>query len=227
MSPVHAATLVAIGTIAFLDRWPVLQSMVSRPLVVGTAAGVVLGDPGAGALWGAVFEAMYLAQLPVGASRLPDAGLAALAGTTVALSGVVDGVYPAALAGATGWLAGHLGEVADRVQRRWNGVLAAWGRSAAEGGEPRGPGRAMASALGAGVALGATVSAVAVGGAVAASSWTAGSPWVGPMDGATLRIVVVAALAVTGTRAFPSRVGRGLAWGGGAVLAATSVWGLG
>lgn len=227
MSLLQAIALVAVGTIAFLDRWPVLQSMMARPLVVGTAVGVTLGDPMGGALWGAVFEAMFLALLPVGASRLPDAGLAALAGTTAAVSGYADGAYPAALAGTLGWLVGHPGEWADRLQRRWNGALAARARSAAEAGRPRGPARAMAAAVGAGAVLGAVVSAAVVAGAVAAVTWTAGSPWVGPLEAGTLQVAVAAGLVVSGTRAFPSRGSSSLAWGGGALVAALLVWGLG
>ncbi|MDX1660496.1 MAG: PTS sugar transporter subunit IIC [Gemmatimonadota bacterium] len=227
MTWIETAVLVGIGVIAFLDRWPVLQSMVSRPLVVGAAVGVTLGDPTGGALWGALFEVMYLGLLPVGASRLPDAGLAALAGTTVALTGVVDGVYPAGLAGASGWLAGHLGEAADRLQRRWNGALARWARSAAAAGETSVPGRAMVAAVGAASLLGATVSVVAVVGGAGASAWLSGGAWAGPLDGPTVRVLVAAGLAVSGARAFFRRGADAIAWGGAALAGALVVWGTG
>lgn len=227
MSGARAAALVAIGVIAFLDRWPAAQAMVSRPLVVGTAVGLALGDPAAGALWGAVFEAMYLGLLPVGAARVPDAGLAALTGTTVAITGMADGTYPAALACTLGWLAGHLGEGADRLQRRWNGVLAAWGRRRAEAGDPGAPGRAVLGALVAAAALGAAVSGAAIAGAAAATAWVGASPWAGPLGTPTLRLVVAAALAVTGARGFLARDRSGFAWAGGALGAALLVWGVG
>lgn len=227
MSGAAAVALVAIGTIAFLDRWPVAQAMVARPIVVGTAAGVALGDPAAGALWGAVFEAMYLGLLPVGAARLPDAGLAALAGTTAAITGMSDGAYPAALAGTLGWLAGHLGDVADRLQRRWNGALAAWGHRGAEAGDPRAPGRALLGAMVAATALGAAVSGAAVAAAVGVTAWFGPGPGPGALEAPILRLLVGAGLAVTGARAFLAKDRTRVAWAGGALGAALLVWGVG
>lgn len=223
MSGLQAIALVAIGTVAFLDRWPVLQAMVSRPIVVGTAVGGALGDPAGGALWGAVFEAMYLGLLPVGAARLPDAGLAALTGTTAALLGGSGGIYPAALAGGLAWLAGHGGEAVDRLQRRWNGALATRGRERAKAGDPGAPGRALTGAVAAGAALGAGVSAVAVAAAAVAAEAFGGSVWAGALGAPTLRLLVAASLAVSGARAFLRRDRTAIAWGAGAVAAALLV----
>lgn len=223
MSGAEAAALVAIGTVAFLDRWPVLQAMLSRPIVVGTAVGVALGDPAAGALWGAVFEAMYLGLLPVGAARLPDPGLAALTGTTVALLGQADGTFPAIVAGGLGWIAGHAGEAADGLQRRWNGVLAARGREGADEGDPAAPGRAIAIATASAALLGAALSAVAVAGASAAATLGPG-PWTGALEAGPLRILVAGALAVAGARAFVGRDRSLAAFGAGAAVAAVVVW---
>ncbi|MGD2135073.1 MAG: PTS sugar transporter subunit IIC [Gemmatimonadales bacterium] len=71
--------LVVWGTLVGLDLATVGQVMISRPLVAGTVAGCILGDPVAGAMAGAILELFALEVLPVGASRYPDYGLGAVA----------------------------------------------------------------------------------------------------------------------------------------------------
>jgi len=62
--------------------------MISRPLVAGTLAGWLFGEPGTGLLLGGVLEMIYLDALPVGAARFPDCGLAAVVGCgTLAIAG--------------------------------------------------------------------------------------------------------------------------------------------
>ena len=48
---------------SFLDQWPALQAMISRPIVIGPVVGAILGAPAEGVLWGAALEAMALAVL--------------------------------------------------------------------------------------------------------------------------------------------------------------------
>ncbi|HET6363071.1 MAG TPA: PTS sugar transporter subunit IIC, partial [Gemmatimonadota bacterium] len=120
MTEWQAASLVALGAVVFLDQWPAVQSMASRPVVVGPGVGWILGSPADGVLWGAAFEAMLLAIQPVGAARYPDAALAGLLGTAAAIVGSESGVYPAAWAVAVAAGAGWAGEIVGRLQRRWN-----------------------------------------------------------------------------------------------------------
>jgi mannose/fructose/N-acetylgalactosamine-specific phosphotransferase system component IIC len=68
--------LVAWGTLAGLDLVSTLQGLLSRPIVSGTIAGLVLGDVPAGLRIGAVLELFALDVVPVGASRYPDFGAA-------------------------------------------------------------------------------------------------------------------------------------------------------
>jgi mannose/fructose/N-acetylgalactosamine-specific phosphotransferase system component IIC len=87
-----------LGGIVGLDATSVAQIMISRPLVVGTLAGFLLGVPVQGALLGALFEIFHLSILPIGAARYPEAGTATVA-ATAALSAA-----PAATHGSAGLL---------------------------------------------------------------------------------------------------------------------------
>lgn len=68
MSP-ELGWLLLWGTAVALDLVSVPQVMITRPLVAGTVAGVILGDPAAGAAVGAILELFALDLLPVGAAR--------------------------------------------------------------------------------------------------------------------------------------------------------------
>jgi len=125
MTGLEVTLLVVTGAVLTLDRWPVLQTMASRPLVVGPLVGFVLGDVENGVLWGAVFEIAFLGILPVGAARYPNETIATVVGTTVAIVGARAGAIPAGWAVAAGLAAAWVGERADRLHRRWNGRLAA------------------------------------------------------------------------------------------------------
>ena len=74
--------LIAWATVAGLDLASVLQSLLSRPLVVGTGAGWILGDVETGLRVGALLELFALDVVPVGSSHYPDFG-AATAGAVV------------------------------------------------------------------------------------------------------------------------------------------------
>lgn len=222
MTLVEGTLLAIVGAITFLDRWPAVQSMVSRPLVVGPAVGAVLGDVGAGVVWGAVFEAAFLGLLPVGAARVPDASLAALTGTVVAIEGAAGGAPPAGLAVALGLAAGFLGERADRWHRRWNGRTAARVEARVGAGDLGAPGRGIAAALARATVFGALRAVVAIGVALGAVELLAGTAWAAPLDGRGIRLAAGAALAVAGAAAFAR--GRWAAWGAGLGVGAVVAW---
>jgi mannose/fructose/N-acetylgalactosamine-specific phosphotransferase system component IIC len=70
--------LVLLGTWAGIDGTSTGQFMISRPVVAASVAGWLAGDPASGALIGLILEALYLTVLPVGASRYPEIGPAAV-----------------------------------------------------------------------------------------------------------------------------------------------------
>lgn len=71
--------LILLGGWTALDATGYGQFMISRPLVASALAGWIVGDPMAGAALGLVLEAFQLTVLPVGASRYPEPGPAAVA----------------------------------------------------------------------------------------------------------------------------------------------------
>ncbi len=94
------AGLTAWGTVTGVDLVTVPQGLLSRPLVAATVAGAIAGDAGAGLLAGMVLELYALDVLPIGASRYPDFGAAA-----VAAGAAVTMVPPAMIAGVAGLIA--------------------------------------------------------------------------------------------------------------------------
>ena len=200
MTEWQAASLVALGAIVFLDQWPAVQSMISRPIVVGPLVGWILGAPGDGVLWGAAFETTLLAIQPVGAARYPDAALAGLLGTAAAITGREAGIYPAAWAVAVAAGAGWAGDAVGRVHRRWNARTAAAIRARVSAGSLGAPARGIATALSRGAALGALETAAGLVVVIAGGRLLAGSAWGGPLDAHGLRIAAAAMAAVAGAR---------------------------
>jgi len=66
--------LLLVGTIAGVDLVSGPQILLARPIVVGTLAGLILGDPAGGVLVGGILELYALEVLPVGSTRYPDHG---------------------------------------------------------------------------------------------------------------------------------------------------------
>ena len=71
--------LALLGGVVGLDATSFPQAMWSRPLVAGTAAGLLLGRPASGLIIGALVEVFSLLILPFGAARYPESGTAAAA----------------------------------------------------------------------------------------------------------------------------------------------------
>jgi mannose/fructose/N-acetylgalactosamine-specific phosphotransferase system component IIC len=112
--------LLLWGTIAGLDLASVGQVMVGRPLVAGVVAGLLAGDPGAGALVGVTMELFALDLLPVGGARYPDYGPAAVAGAATAAG--APGLLGLGPAVAVALLVGYVGEVSVQAVRRLNSI---------------------------------------------------------------------------------------------------------
>ena len=96
--------------------------MVSRPIVAGPLAGLLIGDPGSGLWVGALLEILSLGQLPVGASRYWDTGPAAVAGAVTAGADSASGAV-LLLALGVSIVVGMLGGLSMGAQRRLNARL--------------------------------------------------------------------------------------------------------
>ncbi|MGH7623966.1 MAG: PTS sugar transporter subunit IIC [Gemmatimonadaceae bacterium] len=128
---------VLLGALIGLDVVSFPQIMISRPIVASTLAGALAGDIGAGLLAGAVLELMAMETLPVGASRYPEWGSAAVvAGTLAAVRAEPrsGALVVAVFAGiATAWAGGW----SMYALRRLNGVWAERMQPALEAGSWR------------------------------------------------------------------------------------------
>jgi PTS system mannose-specific IIC component len=111
--------LLLWGTLVGLDLVSLGQTMIARPLVAATVAGIVLGDPVAGASVGVLLELFALDLLPVGASRYPDYGPAAVAAAAAAAGS--PNMLALGLAGALGLGVAYLGQWSIHWVRRLNG----------------------------------------------------------------------------------------------------------
>jgi len=89
------AVVVFAGMVG-VDATSFGQFMISRPFIAATITGALTGVPVAGAIIGLVLELFALVTLPVGASRYPESGTAAVAATS-AYALVTNVVDPAAL----------------------------------------------------------------------------------------------------------------------------------
>ena len=72
-----------LGGVTALDATSAGQFMLSRPLIAAALGGIAAGAPEQGIAAGVVLEALHLAVLPVGASRYPEGGPAAVAAGSV------------------------------------------------------------------------------------------------------------------------------------------------
>jgi PTS system mannose-specific IIC component len=130
MIPSDLALLVLLGAVLGLDVVSFPQAQWSRPLVAATLAGALMGQAMNGLLLGAAVELIALETLPVGASRYPEWGSAAVVGG--ALFARVGGQGPGAVSLAvlatlaTAWVGGWT----MVLLRRLNGVVARRARPA-------------------------------------------------------------------------------------------------
>ncbi|MDR0787020.1 MAG: PTS sugar transporter subunit IIC [Gemmatimonadota bacterium] len=71
--------LALVGGLVAVDGTSFGQFMISRPFVAATLGGWVAGMPQQGAILGVALECFHLGVLPVGASKQPESGPAAVA----------------------------------------------------------------------------------------------------------------------------------------------------
>jgi len=93
--------LGALGAALALDEHSLLQTWLSQPLPAVILAGLVVGDPAAGLVPGALMQLAVLGNLPVGASFRLDPGSAAVGVTAGAM--LAGGRAPAVPVGLETW----------------------------------------------------------------------------------------------------------------------------
>jgi PTS system mannose-specific IIC component len=135
MTPFEWLALLAWAVLVGLDLVSVPQAMIARPLVAGTVAGCLAGDPAAGALVGAVLELFALDVLPIGAVRYPDYGLGGVAAAATAAG--APGVLALGLAVTVGLIVAYVGEGSIRVTRRRTSLDVEAHRDWLNAGDPR------------------------------------------------------------------------------------------
>lgn len=135
------AAMTMLGGALGLDTTAALQLMVSEPLVAGTLAGLVLGDPALGLALGAALQLVWCGALPVGAAPFPDSAPAAVGAVGGAFVLVRAGV-PAATAMAAGLVvalcAGMAGQSLTTWLRKRSDGLAALAEARAATGDAGG-----------------------------------------------------------------------------------------
>ncbi|MFN2400759.1 MAG: PTS sugar transporter subunit IIC [Gemmatimonadaceae bacterium] len=115
---------VILGALLGVDVVSFTQTMVSRPIVAATLAGIVAGDTMAGLLAGASLELVALETLPVGASKYPEWGSASVVGGTFFASSGADHAGALVLAVLAAIVTAWGGGWSMYFLRRINGALA-------------------------------------------------------------------------------------------------------
>ncbi len=159
----------ALGILAgllSLDATAVMLSVFARPLVAGPLAGAILGNWQAGLAVGTLLELLSLTILPVGSLVPPDATLASIVATAVAVWSGRWGLTPEA-AGALGVFlsagAALWGARAETMQRHWMDKVSQQTVVALEQGDETALGRAVKLGLLAIVTRGALAAWIALG----------------------------------------------------------------
>jgi PTS system mannose-specific IIC component len=114
--------LALLGGLMALDGTSVGQFMISRPLVAATLAGWVVSAPEAGFVVGSLLEIYLLVSFPVGGSRFPEGGPAAVVAAAVA--GWGDSPGAVAIGVTLGLIWGQLGGFSVTALRNINERLA-------------------------------------------------------------------------------------------------------
>ena len=129
-----------VAMLTGLDRVALVQSMISRPLVAGPLAGLVLGNPLVGLEAGMLLELLWLGRLPVGAAIPPDDTQVTIGATVLALSleavpGFHGGMPLVILCVLTAIPLGKFGQIFDRLARSANDRLASAAEKALASGD--------------------------------------------------------------------------------------------
>jgi PTS system mannose-specific IIC component len=164
-APTVAVLALVAGALA-LDTTAAFQLMLSQPVVAGSIAGLVVGEPSLGAAVGATLQLVWVGTLPVGAAPFPDVAPASVVGVGLAHLLAGSGVAPAwslAAGVVVGLVTGAAGRVAVAAVRRFNVRLVGLASLRAERGDASGVRLAVALALLTRFAAGFAVAALFLG----------------------------------------------------------------
>jgi PTS system mannose-specific IIC component len=100
-------TLSVVGALLALDSTSVGQTMVSRPIVVGSITGWMLDAPAMGFAVGMILEVYLLVSFPVGGTRFPEGAPATVVAVVTASWSALPGAFPIGIALGLVW--GQLG----------------------------------------------------------------------------------------------------------------------
>jgi mannose/fructose/N-acetylgalactosamine-specific phosphotransferase system component IIC len=118
--------LSLIGSLLCLDR-VLLQAMISRPIIVGPVLGLILGNPYAGLIIGAIMELFWIDRIPVGIYMPPnDSVVTAFAVSVAVLAGQALGSVSKELMALAILLAipfGIAARIIDVKMMSWNNAL--------------------------------------------------------------------------------------------------------
>lgn len=134
MDPLTLVGLLVWGTVVGVDLVSFPQAMLNRPIVAATVAGAIAGDLQSGLRVGVLLELYALDVLPIGASRYPDYGPAAVAAAALA----VHASWSPALgiAAALGLFLAQVGGRSIEWLRRLNGRRVRRHEAALAAGDP-------------------------------------------------------------------------------------------
>ena len=196
--------LSILGAVLGLDVVSFPQAMLSRPLVAATAAGALIGQPGAGLFIGALLELVAIETLPFGASRYPEWGSAAVVGGVLYAGRATAGeplpaagalVFAVAATLATAWLGG----LSMVWLRRFNARLARQRAGALDVGSGRTVVGLQLLGMTADLVRGGVLTALALlllrpVADLVASRWSIPAPWsLGAVVGAAAAVAAAAA----------------------------------
>jgi len=204
LEPVAVVALLVWGTIAGVDLVSFPQAMLNRPLVAATVAGLLTGQVEIGLRIGVLLECFALDVIPIGATRYPDFGPAAVVATGAApLAGWPD---PVGLSVALALLLALAGGRGMEMVRRLNGRVARTAAPALATGNAAVLARLQRTGLAADAARGLLVT----GGGLALAGLVL--PWLGDLADASrgLRLVAVAGALVAAITGSVRRAGGGL-----------------
>lgn len=143
-SAVQLALVALLGAVLALDQGASPRFLLSQPLVSGALCGALLGRFEPGVVAGGVLQMIFMAMLPVGGARLPEAWLGSLAVCIAAPGDLgmgraawLDDARLAAPA-VVGVLTAYAGGRLWHLQRRLQGRLAADLPARVEAGDLRG-----------------------------------------------------------------------------------------
>ncbi len=82
-----------VGGLLCLDR-VFIQTMISRPIIIAPVIGIILGNPYAGLIIGAILELFWIDRIPVGIYIPPNDSIAAVLAASIA---ILSGQFPGAV----------------------------------------------------------------------------------------------------------------------------------